>query len=196
MKKILIALALSSALTAPAFAQAFSPVASPASNTTPTQALNQSYTYSASVPLVPVASIVFQICGSASKIIHVRSLTFQGSAATAGGMTFQTRRLSGADTTGTAVVPVPANAANPTPTAGILSLPSSAGTSLGRIYNGALAFPLVAGAVPPIETIAPWLSYAGQPFTLVGAAQCIDAVFAGTVPTTPLLDATVTWTEE
>lgn len=157
-------------------------------------------TYSAIATFTPVAGIVGEICGSASKTITLRNLSMDGwvpLAGTAGGMTVVVHRLSSADAGGT---PVAVNkpsyvVGNPTTTAlvqGYTAAPST-GTSLGSIYSGTVNFPILGNDTP--KSVLPATAFT-QPITLAGASQCVDMTIAGTVPTTPTLSIGWTWTEQ
>jgi hypothetical protein len=161
----------------------------------------QKATYVASVNVSPAASGIFaQLCGSASKIIRIRTESLDGTATTAGGAVFSAIKTTSAATGGTtggtvSLGPVDSASAAASATMKAWTAAPTDGTEVFTYETMSQPLPLIASAVPPVVLTH---GQGAQSIVLRGAAQCASYSWPTLAASTAGMNMTmtVTWTEE
>ena len=193
LKSLILASALSIALAAPSSAQ-FKP--SPTNSTR-----NSTYISSATVTTAASATDIFNLKGSASKIVTITSVECNGLATTAAVANLALIKRSAANTGGTSTAPAVVRT-NSTLAAGTAVLAAytanpTVGTVVGTVGIKTVGLPLLTGAAAGGNALWNFVSdQFSQPIVLNGVAQSLSVSGLGaTLGTGATLSCTFTWTE-
>ena len=153
-------------------------------------------TYSAAASFTPASGVLSQVCGSATKTVHLKQIIIAGTASSAGTLVLNVIKKSTAPSggTGTAVTPVSVDDVDAASGASFkyYTAAPTAGTAIGTVASFSLGFPTTAGyQIPAIFQDASNT----KPLTLRGAAECAELQTSSSALTGGNIQVTVTWTE-
>jgi hypothetical protein len=148
---------------------------------------------------IPHAGVLFQIQGSATKVVNVLHFSLSASGASATYVDISMQRTSSAATGGTAVTPIVAKAdttdANATAVATYYTAAPTPGTFVANLLSERFFFPQAPYTSTYLDFIFGDLP-GTKAVTLRGTSDFFTVQLAGTVPTTPAMDFYCVWTEE
>jgi hypothetical protein len=153
--------------------------------------------YASSASFAATTGVLFAACGSATKVLVIRSLLIGGTATTAGFQVMNLIKTSTDPSAGTAVTPTPADAndAAATGTASYYTSAPTAGTPVGTSDVFPLGFPATA-AIAGTQLFATLTPAPGRkPIILRGTSQCLEVQTSSAALTGESLQITLTWTE-
>jgi hypothetical protein len=173
------------------------------------QHIGQQATYSAGLTVETVTAagtgIFASICGSATKVIRVKSFEMNGSVATAATRsTVILTKTSTATSGGTATTLTQAfhdsrNAAGSATLVNFYTVLATTGTSVGVVGLRTKIFPITATVAATDEIPQMVFDFAGldvEPVYLRAVTECVQANFATTTTNAPTLTVRWKWTEE
>ena len=143
---------------------------------TASTALSNNNTFSAAASFAPPVGVLFAICGSATKVIHLIGVNFSGTDTTSSTITVSMLRTSTAPSAGTVLPNVSWDTNNSAPTATVqyYTAAPTPGTSLGalRVFDLSLPSGTTATGTQGAITVQP--SPFGSPVALRGTNQCVE----------------------
>lgn len=192
LKSLILIASLSLALVAPAAAQ-FQPTPSNPTRTS-------TYKASAIVTTAASATDIFNIKGSASKVVTITGIECSGIATTAGVANLQLVKRSTANTGGTSTAPtvVPVQSTLSAGTAVVLAYTANptVGTAVGTVGGKVVGLPLATGAGGGGVSWNFVDNQYAQPIVLRGVTQSLSINGNGaTLAPGATLNCTITWTE-
>jgi hypothetical protein len=152
--------------------------------------------YSAAASFSATTGVMFAVCGSATKVVELRSLLLGGTATTAGSQIINLVKTSTAPGAGTAITPTAMDtlSATATATAQYYTSAPAAGTAIGPIDIFQMGFPVATSLGIQLPSLL--VPAAGrQPIVLRGTGQCIEVQTNSSALTGELMQVTITWTE-
>ncbi len=161
---------------------------------------NSTYVASAGVTSAASATDIFNLKGSASRVVTVTSVECNGIATTAGVANLSLIKRSAANSGGTSTAPtvVPTNSGLPAGTAALLAYTANptVGTVVGTVGAKTLGMPLATGGGAPSALWNFVSDQFNQPVVLNGVAESLSVNGNGvTLPAGAVLNCTFTWTE-